>query len=399
MKKDLAGRCLRCSEDLFRLCGVDCCVVDTESKHIVRDPETAGQSFCDRCSFIKCRARATHSYGCNESYRWGGYYSYCCPLGFSFVAGYICGESSELVGGLVAGPVLLDEDREESLRQLQELTRDVNADDLPILNSAGKNSLGHIVSQLCRALSETEAFSVRRHRSKTTEPRHTAIAERPPKEYPLEQERLLHEMICRQDGAGAKELLDKLFDHVYSSSGGDLEVIKRRSIELMVIISRASMEAGADAQEVFNEGDYLSEIQQIGTVDQLHSWLTTLLRRFIDYTFEFQQVKHANAIFSAKRYIQKHYREKITLENVATHTFFSPGYLSNLFKEETGESFVGYINRVRVETSKSLLLQTDRSLIDIATACGFEDQSYFARVFKKVTGISPSKYRFYRGRV
>ena len=104
-------------------------------------------------------------------------------------------------------------------------------------------------------------------------------------------------------------------------------------------------------------------------------------------------------IFNVKKYIQKNYSEKISLESVAAQVFLSPGYLSSLFKEATGESLISYINRVRVEESKVLLLETKDNLVDISNACGFEDQSYFARVFKKFTGVSPSKYRFYKGRI
>ncbi|MBP1558870.1 MAG: helix-turn-helix transcriptional regulator [Oscillospiraceae bacterium] len=399
MKEDLIRRCLRCSKDIKNISKVDCCVVDAETKHILRDPEDRYESICDTCGFIKCRARSTHAYGCNESYRWGGYYFYYCPLGLSFIAGYISDEYGELVGGLVAGPTLLEEEKEETLDRLQDYSVRFDAESLVVQSTQEMNSLGHIVSLVCRSLSENEAFTSLRYNSRKNRLKAMNYSDLPETVYPLKDEQMLHQMICQKDSNGAKELLDKLFDHVYSTSGGDLEIVKRRSIELMVVISRASMDAGADSQEVFGEGDYVSEIMRFRTVDQLYSWLTAVLRRFIDYTFEFQQAKHANVIFNVKKYIQKNYSEKISLESVAAQVFLSPGYLSSLFKEATGESLISYINRVRVEESKVLLLETKDNLVDISNACGFEDQSYFARVFKKFTGVSPSKYRFYKGRI
>ena len=70
-----------------------------------------------------------------------------------------------------------------------------------------------------------------------------------------------------------------------------------------------------------------------------------------------------------------------------------PSYFSTVFKNSTGLSFKEYLNKVRIEESKILLLNTDFSIIDIAIAVGFEDQSYFSKVFKKYTGTTPKQFR------
>ena len=96
-------------------------------------------------------------------------------------------------------------------------------------------------------------------------------------------------------------------------------------------------------------------------------------------------------------YVRANYDKKLSLDEIARNAFLSKAYLSSIFKEEIGESLTNYINRVRIEKSKVLLLDKEVSLIDIANLCGFEDQSYFTRVFKKMVGISPKKYRDSRG--
>ena len=67
--------------------------------------------------------------------------------------------------------------------------------------------------------------------------------------------------------------------------------------------------------------------------------------------------------------------------------------LSKIFKEETQKSISAYINYVRIENAKKLLTTTDISLVDLAYIVGFEEQSYFTKVFKKLEGIAPGKYR------
>ena len=72
----------------------------------------------------------------------------------------------------------------------------------------------------------------------------------------------------------------------------------------------------------------------------------------------------------------------------------SPSYFSSLFNQVVGVSFREQLCRIRVEESKRLLLlQKDYSLVDIALAMGFPDQSYYSKVFKRIVGVTPGKYR------
>ena len=83
----------------------------------------------------------------------------------------------------------------------------------------------------------------------------------------------------------------------------------------------------------------------------------------------------------------------MTLESVAAHVHLNPSYFSTMFRQATGSTFKEYLSMVRVEESKRLLANTDYSLIDIAVATGFQDQSYFSKVFKRYTGLTPGQYR------
>lgn len=95
----------------------------------------------------------------------------------------------------------------------------------------------------------------------------------------------------------------------------------------------------------------------------------------------------------AVNFIGQHYSEPITLAYVADEVHLNPAYFSTLFKKEIGMSFKEYLNHVRIEESKRLLSNSNFSIIDIAIAVGFEDQSYFSKVFKKYTGMTPKQFR------
>jgi two-component system response regulator YesN len=92
-------------------------------------------------------------------------------------------------------------------------------------------------------------------------------------------------------------------------------------------------------------------------------------------------------------YIRANYRENLSLENVAQQVFISPFYLSHLFKEELGITFVEYLTRIRMEEAKRLLKEPRLSIVAIASEVGYEDASYFSKVFKKNLSISPNQYR------
>ena len=73
--------------------------------------------------------------------------------------------------------------------------------------------------------------------------------------------------------------------------------------------------------------------------------------------------------------------------------FFSSRYFAKLFKEYTGKSYSGYVNDIKMEFAKKLLLNTDFSIGEIARKTGYDDQGHFGRNFKKYTGMKPSAYR------
>lgn len=92
-------------------------------------------------------------------------------------------------------------------------------------------------------------------------------------------------------------------------------------------------------------------------------------------------------------YLSENYMEKLTLKEVADNFFITPCHLSRSFKKTTGFTFIEYLNSVRIKESRKLLKETRKSVMKIAEITGFESQTHFGRVFKQMTGLSPTKYR------
>ncbi|MFW5736970.1 MAG: response regulator transcription factor, partial [Halanaerobium sp.] len=103
--------------------------------------------------------------------------------------------------------------------------------------------------------------------------------------------------------------------------------------------------------------------------------------------------KNKKIINEMKEYIAAKYQDGITLSEMALKFNLSTGHLSNLFHEETGESFSDYLNMIRLNKAKELLKTTDDKIYQIADQLGFNDAYYFSSWFKKLVGASPTTYR------
>ncbi len=108
---------------------------------------------------------------------------------------------------------------------------------------------------------------------------------------------------------------------------------------------------------------------------------------------ERQRSQDGRPVRLAKQYIQKHFSQPLTLEEVSAAAGFSVNYFSTLFKKETGEGFSKYLTRVRMEEAKELLRETGLSVQEILKRVGYGDIKHFTRVFRAETGLTPGEFR------
>jgi len=98
-------------------------------------------------------------------------------------------------------------------------------------------------------------------------------------------------------------------------------------------------------------------------------------------------------IWKARNFIHEHSDEELSLTQVAKEVNISPNHLSEKFKQVTGVNFVTYVARTRYEKARALLADLDLRVSEVAFAVGFQSLSQFNRVFKKLSGQSPTAYR------
>jgi two-component system response regulator YesN len=360
----------------------------------------------------------SHLYGCYQAERFGGQYIYFCPLGMTHWAAPIL-KDGDVVAALLGGPVhMVDPDDllvEEIIGKngihvdfIPEIRRWMNS--VPVISTDRVNALSEQLSLIACALSD-ETYDDLKNKKASGDLQAQLweqinfmklFAGKSDAElaYPIEKERQLLEMIEIGDKPGSQRILNEILGHIFFSSSGSIEVMRARVIELVVLLSRAAIRGGADVQQIFGLNyTYLGKIASFKSIDEIAYWLSGIMTRFTDQVFNLTNVKHADVIYRAVDFIKKNFMYHLTLDDTAACVFLSPAYFSRVFKEEMGCNFNVYVNSVRVDAAKKLLLNEKVALVDISSLAGFEGQSYFSKVFKKVTGVTPGKYRESKGRI
>ena len=135
--------------------------------------------------------------------------------------------------------------------------------------------------------------------------------------------------------------------------------------------------------------------------DSIEKLSAKAAERFAQEVRKYGNPSYSRAIECAVRYIHLHLHNPSTLEEVSKAAGISSSYLSRTFRKETGMSIVDYIQKQRIEAACNMLSYSDYTASQIGEYLCFSNQSYFIRIFKKFTGMTPAKYRKYsvRGRI
>lgn len=394
--------------DAFSLSSGICCRLLSDKGEILYQQGTSKVNECDYLRSLPGEVpvcQELHLRGLLQAERFGGRYIYSCASGLTFFSAPIL-SGSTVMGGFVAGPVLLIE-VDDCLDDIID-KRDIPASHvrplreflstLPLVSPSRLRylSIQLFANAVCVSDSSHEMIL---HRSDIQQQRaiseyvHQVKAEQNEVPYPIETEQALIAAITRGDKPGASALLNDLLGHIFFFTS-DPETIQTRITELLVVLSRAAISGGASVSTILDINHrYMQELKQLRSQEDVAQWLARVLNRLTDLVFELVDTKHKNVIRKAVSYMTSNCSSNLTLAEVADYVGYSHSHFSKVFKEETGLAFRTYLNQIRVEKSKMLLLSGNVSIARICEICGFEDQSYHCKVFKKMVGVTPDKYR------
>ncbi len=211
----------------------------------------------------------------------------------------------------------------------------------------------------------------------------------------MDMERMLLASLRRGDNIHANQILSELLDVQFKELNGNFNVFKLKALEWAVLLSRTTINSNNINDDSLLETNncYLKRIEESANFQEVKDILYSFTEQMAERIFSFQGVRHFSAIKKAERYIWENYTKKIGLREIADAAGLSASYFSSIFKDEMGENLSNYLNRLRVEKAAAMLTSTNIPISKIAAACGFEDQSWFSKIFKNNTGFTPGKYR------
>lgn len=336
-------------------------------------------------------------------------YIFSCHADLNHIA-YPMLNQDELLGCIIVGPFLMDKPDSTLIANLTEkhkLTPVLSLElydelpGLPIIEPARVNQLSTLLDHLLSPLMPAERAILLQAKEKLYQQSRINESIQQYKEEGVsesraffhEKETALLSRVRTGNVQEAKALLNELIGHVLFSQGGRMENVQLMAVELTTLLSRVAIDGGAGTDKIYGlNSQYLTRILVQQNQEELCYLLQEVVENFMDAMFTHQDQGNPH-IRRALRYIAANYTQKLTLQHVAGEVGISPNHFSTLFHKTVGIPFRDYLSQVRVEESKRLLLYTDYSLADIAASMGFPDQSNFSKVFKRITGISPGKYR------
>jgi two-component system response regulator YesN len=212
--------------------------------------------------------------------------------------------------------------------------------------------------------------------------------------YPFESERELILKVRIGDKTGAREILNSILGSIMFRNPGQMDILKVRLVELLSILSRSASESGVAPEILLKKNvDYINKVISLENQDDICAWISLALNDFLDNVYELHQAHKHTRLKPAMEYIQRHYNDTVTLEDIAKAAHLSVSRLCHLFKEQLNTTAFKYLNTIRIQHAKYLLISTDLTCIEVCFDSGFTNLSYFNRTFKQNVGITPTEFR------
>ncbi len=210
----------------------------------------------------------------------------------------------------------------------------------------------------------------------------------------LEEEPALLAAIRRGERAEARRIINRVLTAMYALGGSHTALLKSLALELVVMMTRAAVQAGGDPEKILGL-NYQSLTALASVLDQetLARWLCDMLEQLIDAIKA--NTRHPNSVQLGRAldYMESHLGGDISRDEVARAAGLSPSHFSHLMRAKTGWTFTELLTRLRIDLASQLLVNSQLDLARIALECGFSDQSYFTRTFRKRSGQTPGDYR------
>ncbi|MFD2329371.1 response regulator [Cohnella sp. GCM10020058] len=196
------------------------------------------------------------------------------------------------------------------------------------------------------------------------------------------------------DEAGCAGIIHEIFREMETAPGMSPADLRLQCVNLLLSSVRTM------SVEQLRQSDFLGrhilsleEISKFKTIACFEEWTVQAIKALIAFKREHRMPQKKDLIAEIKAYVTANFDQPISLAELSSRFYISPIYLSQIFKQKTGETYVSFLAKVRIGKAKELLERTDLKVYEICQRVGYSDTQYFARLFEKWTGLKPTEYR------
>ncbi|WP_411170392.1 helix-turn-helix domain-containing protein [Clostridium sp. MB05] len=138
---------------------------------------------------------------------------------------------------------------------------------------------------------------------------------------------------------------------------------------------------------------FYRKIKEANSISSLQMIETKMINEYMDLLINDTEITDSFTVNKLLQALHLNIENHTSLETICNNLNISVGYASTCFKKHKGISIMKYLREIKIERAKTLLLSTEKSILEISILLGFHDQSHFTNTFKKIVGISPSEFR------
>jgi two-component system response regulator YesN len=209
--------------------------------------------------------------------------------------------------------------------------------------------------------------------------------------YPLDEELKLMSYLRSGSIDDIHSILERFYSKLCKGGLPRKKTIQSYTLSLLGSINKFCIESDIDINSLSKPASPFDVILQCETINELKNQLEIIISNLFDKINNTN--KNNSLIKLALDFITSNYDKDITLESVAKEIHFTPGYVSQLFKQETGINFLEFLHKYRIEKSKALLKNKLLKNYQVAYMVGYTNEKHFSKTFKRYTGLTPSQYK------
>lgn len=391
-------------------------IVDVNGRSIFSKKDVS--KCCKFCKLIMAMKNGQER--CQSSYKragkqaalFGEPYIFRCPSGLIEWAAPIMVDGKHL-GSIICGQVLMWEPEEFFWIELREMNKSLTSDfkdlfkaveELPVVSGDMVQAASYLLYIIANFITRSGWEQKKRNEEliKQKLRLNEELQTRKKLEeqlgqmfiYSMNKESDLMEMIKEGKNEQANQLLGEVTNNIILGSKGNMDVIRTRAIELIVMTSRTAVSAGVSQERASQiNSSFIQVMLMQNSLDDISNQLQIAIDIFEKEIQKNASVPEPASITTMKQFMNEHFHENITLDSIAGSAFLSASYASRLFKKELNTSIMDYLLQIRMNEARKLLKDTNLQIEEIALRTGYSDSSYFTKVFRKAEGKTPSQYR------